>query len=359
MGSEPGSAGPTLHDVAATAGVSVSTAARVLRDPERRIDPVLAKRVRIAAEQLHYVPNVLARNLRGKGSTTVGLIVGDMLDPYFGTIAETVTETAESEYSMVAIVSNMQRSPELELKHCRQLWEHRVSGLILAGGGFDQYSHFEEFKSLIGRIQGSGVTVVSLSPRRVEVPTFCVNNTRVGVAMARALLALGHGDIGILMGSALNDVSKQRTEGAVREIRKAGGRHWILNGEYTPEAGAELAHEILVQAPEITGLIVGADAMAFGVVAGLQQSGYQVPDDISVISSGNTRLASWSAPRITTVDLELARHAQAALSYIAAGVDGALLPAVRAGIPKLVAGNSTAQARKRTGSRRGPRSPAH
>ena len=146
---------PTLNDVARAAGVSLSTAARVLRDPATKVAPDLVERVQLAARELDYVPNVLARSLRGGTQTMVGLIVGDMLDPYYGVIAETVTEAAETAHQMVAIVSNMQRSAELELKHCEQLWQRRVSGLILAGGGFDQHTHFEQLRALILRVQAS------------------------------------------------------------------------------------------------------------------------------------------------------------------------------------------------------------
>jgi LacI family transcriptional regulator len=78
---------PTLADVARVAEVSLSTAARVLRDPATKVAPDLVERVRLAARELDYVPNVLARSLRGGTPTMVGLIVGDMLDPYYGAIA--------------------------------------------------------------------------------------------------------------------------------------------------------------------------------------------------------------------------------------------------------------------------------
>jgi LacI family transcriptional regulator len=336
---------PTLADVAARAEVSVSTAARVLRNPDTTVDPALAARVRVAAEELDYVPNVLARTLRGGGPTMVGLVVGDMLDPYYGAIAESITEAAESEHSMVAIVSNMQRSPELELKHCRQLWGHRVSGLILAGGGFDQWTHFAEFERMVTQIRSSGVAVVSLSPRGVDLPTFCVDNVRVGALMAERLLADGHRRIGVLVGPARGEVTQQRLRGATAAIEAAGGEFVAEHGDYSAAAGAQLIRKVIADHPELTGFVAGSDSMAIGVIAGLTAAGLRVPEDVSVVSTGNTQMAGWSSPPLTTVDVRLADCGRAALSYVAAHVGQARKPAARALVPRLVEGGSVAAVR--------------
>jgi LacI family transcriptional regulator len=339
---------PTLTDVARVAGVSLATAARVLRDPETKVAPELAERVRRAADELHYVPNMLARSLRGGTPTMVGLVVGDMLDPYYGTIAETVTEAAETEHRMVAIVSNMQRSAELELKQCQQLWEHRVSGLILAGGGFDQQTHFEAFRTTIERIRGSGVSVASLSPRGIEVPTFCVDNFRVGEIMAETVLRDGHRRIGIIMGPHRNQVTALRAEAAKKTVTKGGGSFTLSYGEYTAESGAGEATRMLSNDPTISAFVVGGDAMAVGVVGGLVGLGYSVPGDISVVSAGRARAGGWSSPALTTVDLRLEECARLALDHVARRHSGATHDE-EAGVllePRLVQGGSVVRVRQ-------------
>ena len=151
----PGKSGgqhSTLHDVAQAAGVSVSTAARVLRGSDYPVADELQQRVRAAAERLRYVPNLLAKRLRGGAHPSIGLIVGNMLDPYFGEIAQAVTVAAQRR-SLLAIVANMQRDPQLELGMIRELWEHRVNGLILAGGGFDQITHKNDLASILRQVR--------------------------------------------------------------------------------------------------------------------------------------------------------------------------------------------------------------
>src|ERR1700735_1581040 len=150
---------PTLVDVAREAGVSVSTAGRVLRDGDWPVDAELKERVLAAADRLSYVPNLLARTLRAGRPALVGLVAGNMLDPYYGEIAEAVTRHAEAPHLMLAMVCNMQRAPLLELKYFRPSWEHRVAGLILAGGGFDQLTHRAELAAIIEQMKKSGVVV--------------------------------------------------------------------------------------------------------------------------------------------------------------------------------------------------------
>src|SRR5262245_38791031 len=158
----------TIADVAREAGVSVSTAARVLRGSSYPVAEALSVRVHDAALRLGYVPNLIARNLRsgGAGTGALGLIVGDMREPYYGEIAAVVTAEAFAASSL-AVVANMHRDPVLEIGQCRRLWEHRINGLILAGGGFDQMTYAAELKELLGNLQRSGVVIVSLSERNL------------------------------------------------------------------------------------------------------------------------------------------------------------------------------------------------
>lgn len=331
---------PTIADVAAAAGVSLSTAARVLRNAAYPVDPALSKAVKNAAEQLGYVPNMLARSLRSGGPKMIGLIVGDMLDPYYGEIAEAITQHAESVHSLGAIVSNMQRDPLLELKYCQQLWEHRVGGLILAGGGFDQWSHLDTLASLVKQITKAGIVVATLTPRGLATPTFCVDNERVGAMMVDHLVEMGHRRIGVLLGPPQSEVTQQRLRGATRALTSASAGFKVLHTDYNQESGARAVATLIERDPALTAFVVGSNAMAMGAVSWLKQTGRSVPGDISVIGVGTPQTAAWITPNLSTVDANLAGCARAAVDYISARIEGEKPPEIPVFEPVLVMGES-------------------
>lgn len=330
----------TIVDVAREAGVSVSTAARVIRGSDATVDETLKERVRVAAQRLSYVPNVMARNLRAGAPTLVGLVVGDMLDPFYGEIAEAITEQAESMHSMLAVVCNMHRDPELELKYCRRLWEYRVGGLILAGGGFDQWSHRDRLAELAAQMVASGVVVTTLTPRGIDVPAFHVDNDAVGRMAVEELLSAGHRRIGILIGTQQNDVTGQRLRGMTEALARAGAEYHIAHVEYSSTAAEAGVASLITQYPDITGVIAGSYAMSMGIFKWLRASGRSVPNDVSVVGIGNTRMAEWMSPKLTAINLKLDQFGCAALSYIAAKVGKSEMTVFPTTMPDVVRGES-------------------
>jgi LacI family transcriptional regulator len=335
---------PTLVDVAREAGVSVSTAGRVLRDGTWPVDPLLRERVKKTALELGYVPNILARTLRSGGTALVGLVAGNMLDPYYGEIAEAVTRHAEAPHLMLAMVCNMQRDPLLELKYCRQLWEHRVAGLILAGGGFDQLTHRAELAAIIEQMKKSGVVVTLLSPRELDAPQFCVDNAKVGEMAARELIRHGHVRVGIAIGRVQNLVRRQRLEAMIAAF-DAAAVHYTLLEPTDPAAPETAVSELLAADRGITGLVASTHMISMGIINEIQRVGLSVPQDISVVAIGNAKLVEWSTPSLTHIDLNLQACGRAALDFIAARVSGVAQPALTAIEPRLIHGQSVMQRR--------------
>lgn len=316
MTDEKDAKNPTLVDVARTAGVSLSTAARVLRNASYPVDDQLRNKVNAAAKSLGYVPNLVARRLRGGKQGVVGLVIGDMLDSHYGIIAEAVTERAESAHSTFAIVCNMQRDPLLEIKYLRKLLEYRVDGIIMAGGGFDQWTHREALVETIDELKRAGTTVVSLMPRNIEVPVFSADNEAVGLTIARFIVENGHTKIGILLGPARNEMTKLRMQAMTSYLSGYAVDYAIANIDSTPEAGSQGAAEMLARNPDFTALICGSDAIAFGATNYLRGEGIDIPGRISVMGLGNTRLATLCTPRLTTVEMNFDQAGRAALDFI-------------------------------------------
>lgn len=335
----------TLADVARLAGVSVSTAARVLRGSKYPVAPELREKVNLVAQEIGYVPNLLARSLRGGAATTVGLVVGDILDPYYGEIASSITKHAESQHSMLAIVCNMQRDPVLELRYCKQLWEHRVGGLILAGGGFDQWSQLGELIQLVPQIVKSGVSVTTLSPRGLSVESFSVDNRLVGEMAAASLVEKGHRRIGVILGPLKNEVTQQRLTGVAKVCTQNGVGFSVVHTDYAPESGARAIDQLLKELPNVTGIVAGSYLTAMTAISRLAESGLDVPSDVSVVGIGSLRSPSCYRPQLTTVDLRLAECGQAALDLIAARIKRRPDPDWNERMPLMVEGTTLAAPR--------------
>lgn len=331
---------PTLVEVASRANVSVSTAARVIRNDTYPVKKKLAEAVRAAATEIGYVPNIMARNLRSGGQKFVGLVVGDMLDPYYGEIAEAVTRRANSMHGMSAIVSNMERDPLLELKNLRNLWEQRCAGLILAGGGFNQWASLDQLTKLVDQMTNAGLAVATLSPRGLSVPCFCVDNVKVGRMMAEHLLAHGHQHVGILLGPPESEATQQRLKGASETLIKAGAGFQLIHADYSQNAGARAIQTLMKRDSRITALIAGSAAMAQGVLGWLKEQGKSVPRDVSVIAIGTPRMTSLSSPVLTSIDTHLNKCGQLALDFIAKQVSEAELPIVEIPEPTLFLGGT-------------------
>jgi LacI family transcriptional regulator len=337
-----GRTGPTtLADIAKAARVSVSTAGRALRDDGWPVDPELKARVLRAAKKLSYVRNAMARTLRGGEPAMIGLVVGNMLDTYYGEIAETITGYAESTSRMLVVVCNMQRDPKLEMEYCQRLWEHRVGGLILAGGGFDQFSHHDELNELLCSMEKSGVVVTTLSPRNLNCPSFNVDNVQVGRLAAGALIEHGHREIAVVIGPLHNRVLKQRVQGAAACCREAGVRYHLAEApEFGTRGVNHAVAQLLEDFPNVTGVIAASGVTSVTIAQAIAATGRKVPDDISVIGVGGAAITEFRDPQMARVDLALDVCSKAALDHIAARVSGEATAEEFVVEPRVVSGKS-------------------
>lgn len=120
----------SIKDVAAAAGVSVATVSRVLNS-HPSVSPDARTRVLTAVESLGYRPNAVARSLRTAQTRTLGLVISDVLNPYFGELARSVEDEARGlGYSV--IIGNADERPELQDHHVRTLLDRRIDGLLVS-----------------------------------------------------------------------------------------------------------------------------------------------------------------------------------------------------------------------------------
>ena len=307
---------PRLADVAHQANVSTSTAARVLRSVQHNVSAALAERVSEAARELGYTPNLMARSLRAGSPPLIGLMVGDMLDPYFAAISESVTLEADT-IGLAAIVANMRRDPEREIELLQRFLQHRVSGVILSGGGYDQDTYYELLVEQVESLKRSGCHVVSLSDRGLDVPTLGVDNDAVGRMAARAALDAGHVNTAVVYAPPASQVTRDRRSATLDELERGRATVREVVANYTREAGFESAAQVFSGDRDDwpTVVVAGSDSLAVGVLAYLGSRGVSVPDEVSIVGIGDTNAAE--TLRLTSIAVALDTRARAAVELVA------------------------------------------
>lgn len=325
----------TLKDVAGVAGVSRSTASRVLNDhPGVRED--VRRRVSAAMDELGYVPDEVARSLR-TGSTTIVLVIprpprSVFADAYFATLVAAVVEAGAAHDRTVAIVlSDGDRTdpadPSSRAPTFGLLAERLTAGGLFAGA---IVTASVGLHGLPARLAAAGLPVVVIGdPDQDDVCSVDVDNDAGGAMAARHLVDAGCRRIALLGGPATNASARSRQHGARRVVEAgapATGATVVWAGhaaEFEVVAGHDLMRDCLASlsaAPD--GVVAGSDAIAAGVVDALANAGLGVPEDVAVIGFDDLSPARTTRPPLTTVAQpinEVAAHAVARLVDLVEG----------------------------------------
>ena len=301
-----------LDDVARRARVSLSTASRVINDNGYPVAEATRQRVLDAVRDLNYSPSVLARALVTKRTQIIGVIVGDVTDPYFSEIVRGVEDVARRAGYLV-IVCNADRDPVTELSYLRTLLGYRVDGVILAGGGTLDEAHRGPHRQAITSLERQGSVVVALAEVAAAVPRISIDNRAAAAVLARHLRDLGHTRIAVITGPERITTARTRLDG-VRDVLGPHGvaLEWQANGSFTIQGGERAAEALLTQASRPTAIIALNDQMAVGAVAVAHRLGLRLPADLSLVGFGDTTAARQTWPQLTTISVP--RHELGALA---------------------------------------------
>ncbi len=304
----------TIHDIARLAGVSKSTVSAVLNDNPLIKDETKA-RVREAMKKLDYRPNELARALARKQTKTIGLIIKEIDNPYFARITSGVYDYANKE-GYTVLLGSSELKPLQEQETLNVLLSKKVDGLIISSlrdnGGF---SHLLELKR-------RNVPFVLLDTIDM-LPTngVDVDNVQVGFLAVDFLLQKGHRRIGYLAGPDHSLHSVQRLQG----YKMAHNRHGTpVQDAYVVPAGSYIedgfrAGKTLTEMPATTrptAVYCFNDQVALGAISSLRKAGIKIPEDIAVVGTDDTPLATAAFPPLTTIHIpiyEIGRRAAALL----------------------------------------------
>jgi LacI family transcriptional regulator len=275
----------TMSDVARLAGVSTMTVSRVVNASGYASAETRA-RVEAAVVELGYVPNALARQLRSKRAKTVALVVSDISNPFFTTIARGV-EDFFVDHGFSVIYCNSDESETEEDHYLRMLIERQVDGILLVPAR----SSDDSFRLL--RAHNVPVVVLDRRIAATDVDSVLCDSEAGACELARHLVDLGHRRIAVLTGRRTVSTSVDRVAGVRRALAEAGLAlddalvHFggFNLGKLNQADGHRMALEVLVAPGERpTAIFCANNFIAFGAIRALREAGLRVPDDMSVVA---------------------------------------------------------------------------
>jgi LacI family transcriptional regulator len=285
----------TLNDVAKLAGVSTMTVSRVING-SGYTSPESRARVNRAIAELGYMPNVLARQLRSRRTKTLALVMTDIANPFFTTIARGVEDAARPK-GYAVMFCNTDESVDEELDYVRVLIQRRVDGVLLVPAS-DSSGSLELLKA-------NGLPAVVLDRRLRSGAVDAVRADSEGGAYlaARHLLDLGHREIAVLVGPESVSTSADRVSGYRRAMLEAGidpDTQQILFGQYTEASGHEMTGRLIAAHSRPTAIFAGNNFIAFGAIQALREAGLEIPDDISIVVFDDLP-QGWVMPFLTVI----------------------------------------------------------
>ncbi|MBW4438472.1 MAG: LacI family transcriptional regulator [Pleurocapsa minor GSE-CHR-MK-17-07R] len=307
----------TIRDVAKQAGVSVSTVSHVLNGT-RFVEPSTEARVRTAISALNYRPNSIARSLRRRSTSTIGLLVPDNSNPFFAEVARLI-EDIGFEHGYNVILCNSDGLPAREAAYIDVLLSKQVDGLLTISAG-----NHPDFLDAVLKA-GMPVVVVDRAADEWPVDQVLVDNETGGYVAARYLMGLGHQRIACIAGPRAATPSARRLVGFRRALDEAGialPDVAVFGGDFHYNGGVLAVKALLDQYPGLTAVFATNDRMALGAISALQRAGLRVPADLSVIGFDNIPQSAAFFPALTTIAQPVEALARESLRLLIERING-------------------------------------
>ncbi|MBC8170768.1 MAG: LacI family DNA-binding transcriptional regulator [Anaerolineae bacterium] len=292
---------PTMHDVAALAGVSQPTVSRVLNHNETtvQISEETRQRVLNAVEQLGYRPNVVARSLRTQRTQTVALLIADISNGFYHPIARAVQDIAR-QHDYEVLISNSDHIYENEKHFCEIVLSRGIDGVMMVPVHLttEDLDHYVSQTNIPFVVLGEYVD-------HPDIDVIYVRDEQATYEATQWLIAEhGHRTIGFIGVPDGLPPGPRRWRGFNRAMQEAGlsiDPRFVQQGDFTLESGTRAAHALLEHGELPSALIVGNDLMAIGAILTLQDAGYTIPDDVAIVGFDDIPEATIVRPRLTTI----------------------------------------------------------
>ncbi|MGV9383691.1 LacI family DNA-binding transcriptional regulator [Nonomuraea sp. NPDC003707] len=316
-----------IKDVAAQAGVSVATVSRVLND-NPSVTEETRNRVHDAMAALNYRPNAVARSLRTEATRTLGLIIGDILNPFFAELARAVEDEARAA-GYTVIIGNADERADQQDHYVRTLLERRVDGLLICPTA--------EVTPLVEEVSRGERPLVFLDRTLsgIEVPSVRADGSTAIAELVAHLRALGHRRIAFVSGPSTLSTGRERTEAFLRATAEHGleiPQEYVRVGDFRAGSGQRITSELLDLPEPPQAIFLGDNLMALGALDAISERGLEIPRDVALASFDDVPWFNHVHPRITAISqptAELGRRAVRVILDVLSGraAESVVLPA--------------------------------
>ncbi len=313
----------TIKDVARLAGVSVATVSRVINHSPKASESS-RQAVLTAMASLSYHPNANARALAQQSTETLGLVVGDVSDPFFGAMVKAVEQVAYHTGNFL-LIGNGYHDEHKERQAIEQLMRHRCAALVVHAKMIPD----AELAGLMKQIPGM-VLINRILP---DYKARCVAlDDRYGAWLAtRHLIQQGHTRIGYLCSNHAISDAEDRLQGYYDALKESGlpaNDRLVTFGEPDESGGEQAMTELLGRGKNFTAIACYNDSMAAGAMGVLNDNGIDVPREISLIGFDDVLVSRYVRPRLTTVRYPIVTMATQAAELALALADARPLPEI-------------------------------
>jgi len=290
----------TISDIAKKAGVSSATVSRVLNN-SGYVKNCTRIKVEAAIKEMNFTPSAIARSLSKNETNTIGVIVPDITNSYFGEVIKGISQVAEAN-DLNIILFNTDNYLEKEVRALNVLKEQRIKGIIMTPG-FGE----ENNKEYIDTISNLNIPIVLVSAdlKLKKLSGIFVDNVKGGFCATNLLIEQGHTKIAIMTGILSSEPAADRVVGYKKALKEANieiNDRYILNGQFSMEKAYELINELINEKDMPTALVVSSNRMTIGVVKALKEHGKSIPKDLAVVAFDKVEVLDLLGVNITYID---------------------------------------------------------
>ncbi|WES66007.1 LacI family DNA-binding transcriptional regulator [Microbacter sp. GSS18] len=299
----------TGKDVAERAGTSTAVVSYVFNNGPRSVAPETRERVLRAAEELNYRPNALARALSFGRTSSIGLIVPDIANRFFGELARALEDSASARGNLL-LIGDSGLDPKREASHISAFVDRRVDSVVMVS--------LQDSPDLSPLVR-AGIPVVALHPVPTDagVSTISIDYAAAARAATSHLIDHGYASIALFNTQAESTGGQQHRDGFHQAVASAPGTRVVeLRSEISRSHAAQVAMDALARPDRPRAVYCSTDEQAYGVLFACHRLGLSVPDDVAVTGFDGTEHSAYSIPPLTTIRQPIPHMAERAIAIL-------------------------------------------